>query len=364
MKTTRFSIIMVQLSILFCVYAVEAEPNVWTNAGPNGTKPACFTITADSELIIGTQYKGVYKKNLNGGEWVSCHTGLIDSISTLWTTFIEEIPGNPGELVIGFMSPIVPSLYNYLYHSIDYGANWEPITIFTPPSCTGSTAFWIDPSDNQHWLWAGHSVKLYHTYDGGNNWENINPNDNPGVYQFYSLPGNSNIVFNLSICRSPQMSPIGGIMRSDDSGRNWTQVWNVEVNPAGEFVEPHDIKADPFDPDHIVAVSDVYPEIYSQYRWMESFDGGINWQNRLLDFPSLFLFQIVFDPSEQGTIYLGTIESGAFKSTDNGVTWTHITSEISRGGSVQLTGLRKLSWIEDLVGKSRQKGTGSKPEGE
>ncbi|MBL7190413.1 T9SS type A sorting domain-containing protein, partial [bacterium] len=120
----------------------------------------------------------------------------------------------------------------------------------------------------------------------------------------------------------------------DDSGYNWSGCWNGSPGMIGGDITPGDITIDPFNDQHLVVVCYVWPVEYNEYRWIESFDGGVNWAPRILDFPSPAPSKIAFDPTQEGVIYLGTEEQGLFKSIDNGESWVNISFDICRGRPV------------------------------
>jgi photosystem II stability/assembly factor-like uncharacterized protein len=110
-----------------------------------------------------------------------------------------------------------------------------------------------------------------------------------------------------------------GVSKSSDNGKTWTSTLTAE----GEA-----IAVDPFDSQHILAsFSLADPLSVSNSTIQLSRDAGMTWQ----DAPSpatqgLPAAAIVFDPSTQGTIYLGfpwqNAKLGVAKSIDGGASWT------------------------------------------
>lgn len=303
----------------------------WNHIGPAGTKIWCTEIINETnELLIGTNYRGIYKSDINGGSWSSFHQGLVDSIANIQIIDVQPI-GNTGQYLMGIIS-YRTSINTYLYISLDYCNSWQPIAM--PVSCSGTHAFWIDPQNNEHWIWSGFAAGFHHTFNSGSNWEIINYDDNPGAIKFLSLPENESVVFNISDVGLRPNPNMGGIEISEDSGLNWNSVWNGPADSTYIFILPSDITADPFDSQHLVVINQVDPETFSDYRWMESFNGGVNWQPRIIDFPSMCPYRIAYDYTHQGVIYLGTVDLGLFKSENNGISWTNVTESISRGRPV------------------------------
>jgi len=127
---------------------------------------------------------------------------------------------------------------------------------------------------------------------------------------------------------------MGGIERSTDSGLNWVSVWNGPPDSSYIFISPSDITSNPFNSQHLIVVNQIDPETFSDYRWMESFNGGVDWQPRIINLPSLYPYRIAYDPIQQGVIYVGTVDRGLFKSENNGETWVNVTSSITRGDPI------------------------------
>ena len=313
----------------------EAQVNQWESLGPYGHSPKCMCIIPETEeILIGTWFRGIYRGDINGNSWTPSHQGILDTCSIYEVMDIQPIPEEPGRYLAGLWS-WYQSPQGYLYSSYDYGYNWERVNVYPPNSNSGTMSFWVDPLDNQHWIWAGFTFAIYHTNDGGATWYYVSLADNPGVTKFYSPPGYDGVVFRLSIVGERPNPEMGGIERSDDSGYHWSGCWNGPPGMISGFITPGDITINPFNDQHLVVVCYVWPpEEYNEYRWMESFDGGINWGSRILDFPSPAPSKIAFDPMQEGVIYLGTEEQGLFKSIDNGESWFNISFNICRGRPV------------------------------
>ena len=326
MKKHILSIIIHSLVLLSPVYSEN-----WELVGPNGTRIWCMELIDETDqILIGTNYRGIYKCDINGGSWSSVHQGLVDTIANIQVIDFQPV-GDTGQYLMGVYSGKTFSIAN-LYVSQDNCNSWQPIAI--PVTCSGTHAFWIDPQDNEHWIWSGFVAGFHHTFNSGLDWEIINFDDNPGAIKFLTLPGSNNIVFNISEV-GPRPNPnMGGIERSTDSGLNWVSVWNGPPDSSYIFISPSDITSNPFNSQHLIVVNQIDPETFSDYRWMESFNGGVDWQPRIINLPSLYPYRIAYDPIQQGVIYVGTVDRGLFKSENNGETWVNVTSSITRGDPI------------------------------
>jgi uncharacterized protein (TIGR03437 family) len=124
-------------------------------------------------------------------------------------------------------------------------------------------------------------------------------------------PSNSQVIY-LAVENGP------GLFKSTDAGATWTAINNgltgtyatdIEISNAG-------IVVDPFQTSHLLVVTG--------HGEFQTTDGGATWS------PYAFQYDaIAFDPSNKGIVYasepVGEIET-VFKSTDDGVTWTAISS--------------------------------------
>lgn len=313
---------------------IHSQPNQWVDIGIKGISPKCMEFDDNNEIIIGTFYKGIYKTNL--GEWQECINGIEDSTNLYEVVDIQKVPGTQGQYLAGLWSWFQP-LNGYLYLTTDNCLTWNRIDCYPPGLNSGTMAFFIDPADSSHWIWAGFTFEIYHSFNSGMDWDFINTNDNPGVVKFTSIPSCDSVFFSISVVGERVIPNMGGIERSSDYGRNWTSVWNgpYPLTPPGLIV-PGDIMVDPFTNNHLIVVNSVVHDSLSDYRWMESFDYGLTWQPRIINFPSLGLARIAFDANEEGLIYLGTHDQGLFKSEDGGVSWVNISGQICRGRPVLL----------------------------
>ena len=104
----------------------------------------------------------------------------------------------------------------------------------------------------------------------------------------------------------------GGIFKSSDGGRSWTQLENHFFN-----CRVRDVAIDPHDSDVLFATTD--------FGLFQSLDGGASWQPNVT-FPTSPLFgdlpAVESDPFTAGTLFVIHNDLGLHKSTDGGATWT------------------------------------------
>ncbi|MDQ6799258.1 MAG: hypothetical protein M3041_00310 [Acidobacteriota bacterium] len=100
-----------------------------------------------------------------------------------------------------------------------------------------------------------------------------------------------------------------GLFRTVDGGENWTAT--TEITSVITFVA-----VDPLDPSIWYAGYMGAPTI------RKSTDGGKTWVNSSSGIAPISVWSIVPDPRNSGVVYAATAGSGAFKTSNGGLTWT------------------------------------------
>ncbi|MCB2230833.1 hypothetical protein KQH82_08980 [bacterium] len=177
---------------------------------------------------------------------------------------------------------------------------------------------------------------LYKSVDRGMTWESIF--DDEGIASIGALaihPNNPNVVYcgTGEANGAPYAWGGKGIFRSDDGGATWTPVGLAESNQIARIV------IDPLRPDTMFVAAmgrqwGTNPE-RGVYR---SFDGGQTWEQSLYLDDTTGCIDLSYQPST-GTLFAAMWErycssasikyegnnSGLFRSTDHGSTWTELT---------------------------------------
>ncbi|HEX8085946.1 MAG TPA: hypothetical protein VF529_16760 [Solirubrobacteraceae bacterium] len=231
-----------------------------------------------------------------------------------------------------------------LFTSRDGGATWElnqalwehPTRDRWQPGggglCLHSIVPW--PGEPDRLTIAISAAGVWHTEDGGASWER----GNDGLVPRY-VPEEADEEIGLCVHRldrAPKqparmfMQFHGGVYRSDDAGRSWSDV-GTDTGLPSDFGFP--LVVDPADPDSAYVIplnadmDRVTPE--GRVRVYETRDAGASWAPRGDGLPDehayLTILRRAFDRSGEGDgleLYFGATSGEVFASDDAGATWS------------------------------------------
>ena len=203
---------------------------------------------------------GVYRSVDGGNTWE--HLGLEDS------RHISEIvvhPRDPDRLWVAVQGAVHgDSEVRGVYYSADGGNSWE--RQFFVDATTGAADLSMDPSnprilyagmwDHRRYPWTvrsgGPGSGIFKTLDGGATWERLTEGlpDTLGKVAVSVSPATPNRVYaNLEAAGDR-----GGVYRSEDGGKHWTQVSSdrITVARAWYYIE---IFADPVNPNEVYVLN-------------------------------------------------------------------------------------------------------------
>lgn len=232
-----------------------------------------------------------------------------------------------------------------IWKTTNGGTTWQDLSSQFELLTFGSIA--IDPQ-NPETVYAGTGELLagwdmntysgdgiYKTTNGGSTWTKLNQGigNSTHVAAIAVSPNNSNIILAALASGNWFKGNMAneGIWRSTDAGTTWTKVKSLQ--------DPNDIVFHPTDPNRVYfscgggfTTAGVYA----------STNGGVSWTQTNTGLPttsSILRIQIALAVSTPSTLYSfiytdqADLISKAYKSTDNGATWTQISSSKNLGGS-------------------------------
>ncbi len=260
---------------------------------------ACLLLRAQEArsplLDSWEQYLKLKKESAFDLEWIS----IGPVMNSARVEAVQCDPSTPGTMYVAFGS-------GNLWKTTNHGLTWKPI--FENQSALGIGDIALAPSDpNIIWLGSGESLKkprnftmpgtgVFRSDDGGKTWRNMGLHDSFHIGEIAVHPKDPDVVFVAVMGHFWTTNPNRGLYRSVDGGKTWEHVLYVN-----ERTGANDVVIAPSNPD-IVYVS--------------------MWEN---------------NPGIYGK------ESGVYRSSDGGKTWTRLRGGLPDGPRTGRTGLA-VSW--------------------
>ncbi|MEL6987694.1 MAG: glycosyl hydrolase, partial [Bacteroidota bacterium] len=227
------------------------------------------------------------------------------------------------------------------------GITWKPIfdnySVYSTGCITidsnNPSTIWLGTGENVGGRHVGYGDGLYRSTDGGKSWKNMGLKKSEHLSEIIVHPDNSNVIFVAA--QGPLWSKGGerGLYKSTDGGQNWKQVLGDN-----EWVGVTDIAMDPRDPNLMYAATWQRHRTVATYMGggpgtaiYRSRDGGENWEKLSNGIPrsNLGKIGIAISPQQPDVIYaaieLDRRKGGVYKSTDQGSSWTKMSSTVSGG---------------------------------
>jgi len=234
-----------------------------------------------------------------------------------------------------------------VWKTTNSGTTWQPIFDEEDSYSIGCVA--LDPSNPEIvWVGTGENVGgrhvgfgngVYRSLDGGASWKNLGLADSQHISKIIVHPKDSNIVFVAS--QGPLWSAGGdrGLFKTIDGGATWSKVLS-----AGEWTGVTDLVMDPRDPEvlyaatwqhhrTVAAVIDGGPEsgIY------KTTDGGATWTRLEEGLPdgNMGKIGLAISPQKPDVVYavieLDNRKGGVWRSANRGASWEKRSDAVSGG---------------------------------
>ena len=195
-----------------------------------------------------------------------------------------------------------------------------------------------DPVDSQVFYFGACSGGVWKSEDGGTYWENVSDGFfNTAAVGALAVSGSDpNVIYagTGESCIRGNVSHGDGVYKSTDAGKTWRNMGLRDTRHIGR------IRIHPSDPDvvYVAALGHAFGS-NAERGVFRSKDGGETWENVLFRSERAGAIDLSMDPHNPRVLYVavwqalrqpwtmtsGGPDSGLFKSTDGGDTWTEIT---------------------------------------
>jgi photosystem II stability/assembly factor-like uncharacterized protein len=215
------------------------------------------------------------------------------------------------------------------------GLKWRCIGPFRGGRTVGATGV---PGDPNLFYVGVNNGGVWRTNDAGRTWVPIFDDQPTGSVGALAVSrSNPKVIYVGSGegLQRPDLSTGDGVYKSTDGGKTWT---NTGLRDGQQIAA---IIIDPKNPDRVFVAVMGHPYGPNSERGVfRTLDGGNKWERVLYKDENTGAMALAFDPSDSQTIYADLFESrqgpwengswqgknsGLYKSTDGGTTWTHLT---------------------------------------
>ena len=275
----------------------------WQIAVSGRCDDVLYSLSGDTVFAIGSGIGGIKRSTDAGATFQSFSSGL-PSISRAHFDYCLSSP-NVFYCAIYNSSATTVTVYK----SVDYALTWSQVA--TATDFRGSQA-WYDlhckvAPDNPAIAYVG-TIDLWRTQDGGNTFSNITLGYSGGSVHV----DQHNLVFHPAQPGTFLCVNDGGVWKSTDYGNNFTN-----LNSTLTLTQFYRITASPFAPARILGGTqdNGTQQTYSTLNWAAAFggDGG----------------EVCFNSFDQNYIIGETQNNGMVRTTNSGASWVNATSGIS-----------------------------------
>lgn len=268
---------------------------------------------------------GVFKSTDGGKTWTAMGLEATREIGRIVIS-----PKDPNTVWVAALGHLWgPNPQRGIYKTTDGGTTWAQV--LSVDDTTGFVDLKIDPSNADvlyaaawhrlrwgggHMEGVGAGSSLFKTVDGGKTWTRLTDstlhNGLPSGVKLGRIglaisPKNPQIVYaviqNNQGAKTEALSPFGGIYRSNDGGKHWTQQNDLSAVP---FYYYNEIWVDPANPDHLfLNAAPLY----------ESKDGGKTWKVQRLEHVHGDFHAMWIDPADSAHMLIGS-DGGLYETWD------------------------------------------------
>lgn len=336
----------------------NASPDGMFSCGNFGTSTPVVDPLNQSNIWMEYDCQGLWKSTDYGATWTGpVNTGTNAALVTDCPGQIGGGSGGTGNPPIIYMGCIRGSGIGF-WVSTDGAVNWtNKVITVAPPGRQDVTVPVVDPYNSQHVIISAHELDfIYETYDGGNTWASLPldtgmlENGGTAIISFIDTGVPATTATTILFIAQGTGGFIG-TWRTTNSGTSWTQVdTNEHPHGPGQIYQPD-------------TGGTIYmPGIYSAHGWgvLKSTDYGVTWthvgntnaQSVVFGTPNAIYGEYSWAcgcPVDPGFQYLVPPNAGG--------TWTNLASPsgMANGPAGTVTVFDGTNWI--IVGGNFQAGT-------
>ncbi|KKM02024.1 hypothetical protein LCGC14_1788560, partial [marine sediment metagenome] len=285
--------------------------NTWLPLGSGGGSFSHYVVPdpGNDNILYDGAMPGFSKSTDRGATW----TSSVEGITAVTTTSISQATDK--DIVWVATQNGLAKTTNFLSGSPTWTYPIAPTANFTS---AGKDSVWVDP-DNPSSVVFGTSATIWRSSDGGSSWSQATTDISLNGTVAHEITSNADgSTIYAAVGRSANQGTAGGVLRSTDAGATWTST-GFPGNAAALSVTVAD------DGDILAGAGSNTGSVKGLYKY----SGGA-WSK--LGAPDYDIAAVLSDPEVPNTIYALATKTpsdagvGFYKSTDDGVTFRHITS--------------------------------------
>ena len=204
-----------------------------------------------------------------------------------------------------------PSRDGGVFRSFDRGESWEQKVVISKNRTIASSnilSIAIDPKDSKVVYLGTRGEGIYKSMDGGEIWYHLDDaslalDKRANVYDIAISPQNSGHIY-----AGVYQNRLGRLLRSDDAGKNWEEVYRTSQEKYAVFA----VEIDSYDPAIIYMGT-------AEGVLLKSVDFGKSW--KVIRWFDDVITDIKVNPYDTRTVFVSTFSKGIFRTSDKGGIW-------------------------------------------